>query len=82
ESPALSWEGIRRFLWSSELAPPEQLPGREKPYKCEQCGRNFTSISRLMWHVLDHAGEPSHRCGECGETFSESSGLLGHLAAH
>ncbi|NWV95445.1 ZNF91 protein, partial [Machaerirhynchus nigripectus] len=82
ERPALSWDGGWRFLWSSELVSPEQLPNREKSYKCEQCGRNFISISDLTWHVMDHAGEPSYKCRECGEIFSETSGLIGHLAMH
>ncbi|NXP01700.1 ZFP1 protein, partial [Certhia brachydactyla] len=52
---------------SSELVVPEQLPGREKPHKCMECGKRFNYCSTLRFHLWVHAGERPYECGECGK---------------
>ncbi|NWY70760.1 ZNF3 protein, partial [Erithacus rubecula] len=50
-------EGDQRSSCSSGLVLPEQLYGREKPYKCSECGKSFSWCSNLNKHFLMHTGE-------------------------
>ncbi|NXU04097.1 ZN629 protein, partial [Buphagus erythrorhynchus] len=47
-------EGSQRSRCSLELVVPEQLHGKEKPYKCLECGKHFSQCSSLLTHIRVH----------------------------
>uniref|UniRef100_A0A8C5U3T9 C2H2-type domain-containing protein n=1 Tax=Malurus cyaneus samueli TaxID=2593467 RepID=A0A8C5U3T9_9PASS len=66
-----------------ELGVHEQLHAGEKPYKCLECGKSFsTNSSGLIIHQRIHSGDRPYECGECGKSFSTSSHLIRHLRFH
>ncbi|NXL15093.1 ZN879 protein, partial [Setophaga kirtlandii] len=59
ERPTPCWESSWRSRCSLELVVPEHLHGREKPYKCWECGKSFSQCSSLLTHLCMHlAGTP------------------------
>ncbi|NWR25837.1 ZNF24 protein, partial [Emberiza fucata] len=53
------WESSWRSRCSLELVVPEHLHGKEKPYKCLECGKSFSQCSSLVSHLCMHlAGTP------------------------
>uniref|UniRef100_A0A8C5TS71 C2H2-type domain-containing protein n=1 Tax=Malurus cyaneus samueli TaxID=2593467 RepID=A0A8C5TS71_9PASS len=82
ERPTLWQEGTQSFSRDLELGVLEELHGREKPYKCLECGKSFSRRSTLIRHQRIHTGERPYECGECGKGFSCSSSLIVHLMIH
>ena len=52
------------------------IPSR--PYKCDECGKEFIQRSALTVHTRVHTGERPHTCSECLKSFSDSSSLARH----
>uniref|UniRef100_A0A8C8B756 C2H2-type domain-containing protein n=1 Tax=Otus sunia TaxID=257818 RepID=A0A8C8B756_9STRI len=50
-------------------------------YKCEVCGKVFTS-SNLKCHQCTHRGEKPYKCVECGMGFRHRGQLLYHQKTH
>ncbi|NXN86549.1 ZNF10 protein, partial [Bombycilla garrulus] len=53
-----------------------QLHRGEKPYRCLECGKNFSRTSHLFIHHQVHTGERPYECLECGKSFSWRSLLI------
>ncbi|XP_041031536.1 uncharacterized protein LOC121270289 [Carcharodon carcharias] len=58
------------------------IHNREKPWKCEDCGKGFSYQSKLETHRRTHTGERPFTCSECGKGFTQSSTLLTHQRVH
>ncbi|KAJ4425385.1 hypothetical protein ANN_28000 [Periplaneta americana] len=51
-------------------------------YKCDICGRSFSTSCNVKKHELLHAGEKLLRCDVCGKCYSQSRYLRKHEDRH
>ncbi|KAK6302218.1 hypothetical protein J4Q44_G00265730 [Coregonus suidteri] len=56
--------------------------GEEKPYKCKQCGKGFSSQVWLNNHEQRHSQERSKICPSCGKAFRCKGDLKLHMRTH
>ncbi|XP_016074997.1 PREDICTED: zinc finger protein 227 isoform X4 [Miniopterus natalensis] len=54
----------------------------EKSYRCDSCGKGFSSSTGLTIHYRTHTGEKPYKCEECGKCFSQSSNFQCHQRVH
>ncbi|KAK0079872.1 hypothetical protein PV325_000711 [Microctonus aethiopoides] len=60
------------------LAWEEILTGREKPHKCQVCGKAFSQSSNLITHSRKHTGFKPFACDLCGRAFQRKVDLRRH----
>lgn len=58
------------------------VPLEFKPFKCEECGKEFTKGYLLKKHQEVHVNERRFRCGECGKLYKTIAHVKGHRRVH
>ncbi|XP_019623859.1 PREDICTED: zinc finger protein 239-like [Branchiostoma belcheri] len=53
-----------------------------KPFRCEECGKHFTTLKILKRHIKNHTGEKPHQCKHCSKSFAQSANLARHVLTH
>ncbi|MGH0170131.1 UNVERIFIED_CONTAM: hypothetical protein FKN15_058204 [Acipenser sinensis] len=60
----------------------QQIQTGQKPYRCPDCGKRFSTSTELKRHHRIHTGEKPYHCNECGMSFSTSGDLKRHQRIH
>ncbi|KAK7026098.1 hypothetical protein SK128_015034 [Halocaridina rubra] len=51
-------------------------------YDCQQCGKNYKTLSNLNVHIRTHTGERPYYCDYCGKGFKQLPHLKSHVRIH
>ncbi|XP_063853163.1 zinc finger protein 418-like [Scylla paramamosain] len=51
-------------------------------YECDECGKRFTTISRLNQHAFRHTGVREFECDVCGKCFKTKGDIAKHVKIH
>ena len=54
----------------------------EKSFKCDLCGKEFTTSQQLTQHKRSHSGEKPFKCELCDKGFTQSCNLTTHKRIH
>nr|XP_044992861.1 zinc finger protein 445 isoform X1 [Jaculus jaculus]XP_044992862.1 zinc finger protein 445 isoform X1 [Jaculus jaculus] len=68
---------------SEETPNPEsKVLTKDKPFRCEECGKTFTRKRSLLDHKGIHSGEKRFKCNVCGKSFDRNYLLVSHQSVH
>ncbi|KAF1387401.1 hypothetical protein PFLUV_G00078310 [Perca fluviatilis] len=70
------------FRRQDHLRDHRYIHSKEKPFKCQECGKGFCQSRTLAVHKTLHMQESPHKCPTCGRTFNQRSNLKTHLLTH
>nr|XP_029504496.1 zinc finger protein 22-like isoform X2 [Oncorhynchus nerka] len=54
----------------------------DRPYRCSECGKTFTSPTSLRIHLKIHSEDKPHQCSVCGKRFLWLCVLKRHQVVH
>ena len=54
----------------------------EKPFKCSNCNKSFSTKSNLMRHAKVHTGKKPLQCSICDKTCRNQGDLMAHARLH
>ena len=66
----------------NELLNHERSHTGEKPFKCCNCNKYFSTKSNLMRHAKIHTEEKPLQCSICDKTFRDQGDLMAHARLH
>ena len=55
---------------------------RERPFKCDVCGKAFLTGSVFYQHRLIHRGDRRYKCQYCEKSFTRTEALNNHVKIH
>ncbi|XP_055712363.1 zinc finger protein OZF-like isoform X2 [Phlebotomus papatasi] len=53
-----------------------------KPYKCQDCGKDFVRKDALRIHRMTHTGEKPFECQICSKSFRTKAQMKAHITTH
>ncbi|XP_053151732.1 zinc finger protein 586-like [Hemicordylus capensis] len=73
---------LENVCQSKTLSGDKNLHGKERPYKCLVCEKDFCRKQILTRHLRSHTGEKPFKCSDCDKSFRYSQGLIYHKRIH
>lgn len=60
----------------------KSLNDKEKPFRCEICGKSYVSKHTLYYHMKLHSQKDIYECLECGKKLLSKNDLRFHMITH